>query len=545
MTTTQQDGRLALRLLKTLAPLKGRMAVSILLRLVSQGTGILLLAWGAWVVGQVLVRGTWEPLPTVGLLLGLGLLKAVSRYGEQVAGHSVAFETLAVLREKAYATLARLAPGLRGLPSSGELLARLVPDIDRIEVFYAHTVGPVSAALVLGTAITVTAGMISGPAAAVLGCGYFAVAFGIPLASYLRTRQVGASVRSEKGLLSSQVAAAFRGAEDLFWARGDQQILQKIDSQTDRILSSQRAAAWVAGAKDGFGDLVIGLTLVGLVFCSFGLSVDVRCLLVALGAGAFGSALAVGRAFDDLPETAASARRLFEIFDREPEVRYPDRGALWSGRPLGLRLDKVTFGYHEIPVVENQSFELVAGSRVVLLGPSGRGKSTLVKLIAREFDPWSGQIILGGRPLAEWPEAELRRAIVVLNQDTFVLDSTVGENITTFRPDVSLTNIETSLEALGLWRDGAGRLDRATGPRGRFLSGGERKRLVLARALAERPGLLILDEAFSNLDASARALVRSLVLESAKGITVVEVSHEPHDADGADLVLELRATIPV
>jgi len=530
------------RLLATLAPLVGPITLSAVLRIVSQGLGIVLLALGGWTAGALVAGQTVDLVTLVVALVVLGIVKAIARYGEQVSGHGVAFETLALLRLRAFQALSRQAPVLPGGLSSGDIVSRLVADIDRLEVFYAHTIGPVVAAVVLGASIVVTAGLLGGTAVATtLGIGFFLVAFGVPTLAFWGTRGAGAAVRRGKGRLAAVVSAFLRGAEDLYWSQADAKALGRVEAAGEGVFGQQARAATMAGLKDGATDLVISATLLGLVFLVAGLPAASIGALVALAAGAFAPALSVGRAYDDLPETASSARRLFEILDTPPSVTYPetaDSGAVGNG-PLGLEFQNVSFGWDK-PLFHHLDLSLPPGVRVCVLGPSGGGKTSLAKLMVRFFDPLSGTISLGGIDLRQWPQADLRRRIVYLDQESFVLDGTVGDNLDTFKPGLDPHQWEQTLDAVGLWSGAAGRLERPMGPRGRLISGGERKRLTLARALGGTPGLVVLDEAFNNLDAKTRRLVRTHVLEAAKGLTIVEVTHEEADAQRADVVLWVR-----
>lgn len=537
MSTFFSEVSLAARLLATLGPLGPQIVLSATLRIVSQGLGIVLLVLGGGAVGMAVSGQGVDVLPFAGLMVALGAVKAVARYGEQVSGHGVAFETLALLRTQAFQALKRQAPATPQGLSSGELVSRLVADIDRIEVFYAHTIGPVCAALVLGTAATFAAGWLGGPPAALaVGLGFVLTAFGIPLVAYRYTREAGAAVRDQKGRLSSLVASALRGSEDLYWAQADHRVADRVTAAGDLVMAQQRSAAGVAGLKDGLTDLVISVTLVSLVLAS-AVGMPALGALVCLAAGAFGPALAVGRAFDDLPETSASARRLFALLDAPVALVYPPGGADLPPGPLGLAFRSVRLGYDGADVLRGATFAIAPGSRVTVLGPSGGGKTTLARLAVRFLDPSAGTVLLGGRDARDWPEADLRRQVIYLDQDAFVLDGTVGDNLTLFRPGVSPAEWELRLDEVDLWTGAPGRTSRAAGPRGRLLSGGERKRLALARALGGAPGLLVLDEAFSNLDHRTRQSVRQRVLEAAAGLTIVEVTHDPADAEGSDLVL--------
>lgn len=553
------------RLLAFLLPLAWPMALSAALRVAAQGAGIALLCLAAAGLGRVAEGSGPGGSETIWAMAGglalLGALKAVTRYAEQVSGHGVAFRILAAMRAKAFESLERLAPAYPESDRSGELVARLIGDVDRIEVFYAHAVGPFVAALALGAGSCAAAYAIGGPragplAALVLGAAFLLAGFLLPYAAYRLSAVHGARARTARAAMRASAAESLRGAEELYALGAAGRKADELDRLGSELAAAQRALAMLSGLKDAAVDLVISAAVLLFAFLAAGagLGAPAAFALVALAAGAFAPALALGRTFDDLPETIAAAGRYFALLDKEPAVSFVEAtsNALGSGgdsrglegtspRGLALSFRDVRFSYDGSPFALGPvSLELPAGTHCVVSGPSGGGKSTLARLAARFHDPRSGAVFVGGRRLDELSEAELRASVAYIGQDAFLFDATVRDALILAAPKASDGELAAALDSIGFLSGQAGRLDRRVGARGSALSGGERKRLAAARAIVGGAPVVVLDEAFSNLDAATRSRARAAVLGALRGRTVLEISHEPEDALEADTAATMR-----
>jgi len=558
------------RLLGFLRPLALPMTLSALLRVATQGAGIALLCLAAAWLGGLAEEASGRAgaaLPPLAAMAGglalLGAFKAVVRYAEQVSGHGVAFRILATMRARAFTALERLAPAFPESDRSGEVVARLIGDVDRIEVFYAHAVGPFVAALVLGAASSVAAGLIAGPelgglAAAIIGLAFMLAGFIVPCAAYRLSSVHGARARALRSAMRATAAESLRGAEELYALGAAGRKADELARLGDELAAAQRSLAAFSGRKDAAIDILVSLAVIAcaLLGSRYGLGGARSFALVALAASAFAPALALGRTFDDLPETSAAAGRYFALLDREPAVRFTEpasapsepvaasRATVSDGpgaagaRPTGLelRLDEVAFSYGGSPFsLGPVSLTLAAGTHCVISGPSGGGKSTLARLAARFHDPRAGTVRVGGQRLQELSEAELRASIAYIGQDAFLFDASVRDALSLAAPGAGDSELEAALDGVGFWPGRPDRLERRVGARGAALSGGERKRLAAARAIYCGAPIVILDEAFSNLDAATRAQARASVLAALRGRTVLEISHEPEDARAADM----------
>ncbi|KAB1661490.1 ABC transporter ATP-binding protein [Pseudoclavibacter sp. CFCC 13796] len=531
---------------------RGSLAGSFALRLVSQATGIAAVVAGVLLVaasarGQVSV---W----TVGLvLIGLALVKGLTRYGEQYLGHRVAFILLARLRVRFFASLLPQAPAVTSRSGSGDLLSRAGRDIDRLEVFFAHTIVPAVSAVIVSVGVVFAQWLLTGwPAAVVVAVGLL-LAFGcagLGLRGEAQTASEGARLDG----LSAQFAA------ETMHALPDLRGLHAIDRRLGRWHQLNRRHADIMCAEQRLGrtrralvTLVWLLTVLASVLVSAADSHGGGLLQEPLGAALAGAALAFS-AFA-APESVvgfvnewravqAAALRVQATITREPEVTFAaeetpessvaaadsgDRGAAAVIGPLVYRHEAVG-GAHGPQVRVPEPISIEAGSHVLVEGSSGSGKSTLVDLLARVHDPDSGSVQIAGRDLRELSRAELVRTVAVVDQSTFLFDASIAENLRIARPDASDDDLREVCATVGLGafvdsqRQGIRtRLGRGRGCVG--LSGGQAQRLGLARALLAETPVLLADEVTSQLDARTADYIRRVVLDPASGRTVLWVSH--------------------
>lgn len=561
------------RLLGMAAELWPSLAASASLRVANQGLGMAIAATAAGAVGALAGgAGAAGGLGAMALALTvMALVKAVCRYAEQVLGHGFAFALLARMRSRAYLAMRRLAPAWPERELSGEVVSRVTADIDRVEVFYAHTIGPAIAyALLSPTATLALAAFAGTAAAAALAAGLLLVGLVLPYAAYRAGRPAGDALRRGQAAVQAALQENLRAGEDLrqLGARGLR--LGELAALEEGSARAEDGLARIAAAKDLAVELCLALALLGVAVLSRGRGLGPAAAALALAASSFAPALGLGRAFDDLPETMASSERYFELIDSPPAVTFAPGGSAESrlgrarpaaepgapdGTPRGLEarpaaladsppapaylLCGLSFERGGRPVLSGLDLSVHPGERVCVMGPSGSGKSTLLKLMARFYDPAAGSVELFGRPLRAWPEAELRAAVSWLDQAPFFFEGSVRDNLRLLLPGLPEARLTEALELVRFLPGEAGRLDRILGPRGSGLSGGERKRLALARVLLRGSPVVLLDEAFSALDRAGRAEIRSLAFELLKGKTVIECTHEPEDQDGADRTLRL------
>jgi len=498
--------------------------------------------------GYLIARAAEQP-PILSLTVAIALVRffalarPLARYLERLASHDLAFRVLGRVRVRTYERMEPLAPAqLEGF-RRGDLLSRMVSDIDALQNLHLRGIGPPLVAGVAGvTAVAVTAALL--PAAAlVLAAGLLAAGVLVPLIAGRLARRTGRRHSEARGALSSELVELLQAAPEIVvYGQEDARLarLSKTDQELTRI---GRRNALAAGVAEGLSLLVVGLTVTGVLALAVSAHAEGaldRTLIAALSLLALASFEAVqplAAAGRELTVTVAAGQRVLELVDREPVVKDPVTPAP-PPESFDLQLEDVRARYapEERAPIDGASLRLDTGARVALVGASGEGKSTIANLLVRFLDPEGGRVLLGGRELSCYRQEDVRRAVAVCGQNAHIFSTTIVENVRLARPDASDANIEQALRAARLWDwvttlpDGWNTL---VGEEGRELSGGQRQRLAVARALLADARVLVLDEPTAHLDTdTARALVED-VFAAADGRSVLLMTHRQ---EGLDLV---------
>jgi len=475
--------------------------------------------------------------------------RAASRYAERLVSHDVTFRLLAELRTRFYRRLAPLAPARLLRYRSGDLLSRIVKDVEELQNIYLRTFSPVAVALAV-CAIASLVLFTFDPAIAFVALGFLtATGIGVPLLVRMLSRGLGWRQLQLRAELDARIVDDIQGVQDVLAFGREGRERHEVSALNSKLGRVQRRMALVTGLQNALGDLMMNLALVGVLIIAIPLVAagemdGVFLAFVALvGLGSFEAVAPLGSAFQVLGRSVGAGERLFEISDSEPRVTDPLEPL--SPPPHGrLALDRVTFRYEDdgSPALRDVSFVLRPGSRVAVVGPSGSGKSTLVGLILRFWDPDSGEIHLGGRDVRCYAQEDLRSRIGVVSQDTHVFNDTVRNNLLLADPeadDVALHRVMKEVHLAGLVEGLPGGLDGYVGEQGQQLSGGERQRLAVARALLKDAPLLVLDEVTANLDTVTERELLGTIRELMRGRTTLQITHRLVEMESMDEILVL------
>ncbi|MFE9042917.1 thiol reductant ABC exporter subunit CydD [Streptomyces sp. NPDC007818] len=531
--------------------LKGRMGLALLLGSLALGSAVGLMAVSGWLIS----RASEQP-PVLHLMVAVtatrafGIGRAVFRYAERLVSHDAVLRMLAELRVSVYARLERIAPAGLRRARRGDLLARLVHDVDALQDYWLRWLLPAGAALVVGLgAVGFTAWLLP-EAGAVLAVGLLVAGVLVPPLSAALARRAERRLAPARGVLATAVADPLRGCAELTVAGVLRDRLDRARA-ADRTLTgiaSRQSAAAALGA--GLSAVVCGLTVVAAAFVGAQAVRDGRLDGVALAVVVL-TPLAAFEAVTGLPlavqyrqRVKHSAERVFEVLDAPAPVHEPAVAAAPPAGPFPLELAGLSARHagQDRPALDGFTLTLDAGRRVAVVGASGSGKTTLAQVLLRFLDAERGTYRLGGVAAAELDGDDVRRLVGLCAQDAHLFDSSVRENLRLARTDASDEELREALRRARLldWADRLpDGLDTLVGEHGSKLSGGQRQRLALARALLADFPVLVLDEPAEHLDlATADALTDDL-LRATEGRTTVLITHRLRGLDAVDEVVVL------
>lgn len=541
-------------LLSLTRPVHGPLALSTLCRAAGQVADIGLFAVATY--GMVAAVSSGGGAGFLWLVALLALLKAGLRYLEQFTGHYVAFRALELLRTRVFASLWPKAPGIMARSRSGDMVASLTRDIDRIEVVYAHTVAPVVCAYVLTPAAMLVGGAVLGWSAMALPVVATALALAvIPYAGTRRAIDATTAQLAARADLAAHVTDSLYGLEDVLVFGRTADRMEETAALGAKVASSGSLPAWVAGLRRGANILAAGMSAAWII--AAGLS-DPTISLPLAAAGAVAALRvwegpqALEDAASSLDASLAAARRIYTLA-HAPQPCPDGSGILMPERGLSVEFDDVRYTYpeREREVLRGVSLRIPAGSHTVLAGRSGSGKSTLVHLVERYDDPTSGTVRIGGIPTTDLKVASLHSCVVGVSQKSQIVAGTIADNLRLGVPSATEVELWRALAVAGLEGDvramPEGLATRVGGgtshgrPTGYALSGGQVQRLCLARAVLMRPAVLILDEFAAALNRELEAGIRANLRAALPDATIIEVSHRLDAVHEADTVAVLSS----
>ena len=550
----QAGARPLLRLLLLARPVRGRLLLAVLASAAATGCGVALLG----VSGFLLARASQHPsiLAITGAVVAVRAFsvgRGVFRYLERLTSHDVAFRVLAGLRVRVYRRLERLAPaGLREF-RSGDLLARLVSDVNTTQELFLRGVGPPLAALVVAAGAVVAVWLlVAAPAGIMLAAGMTAGGVLVPWLAFARARRASRRTAAARGEFSASLADVLAGAAELHAFGACDDALAGLAAADRDLTTLARTSGSGEGVGVGLGTAVAGVTvwavlLLGVAAVAAGpLSRVPLAAAVLTALAAFEAVAPLPTAAISLGQAATAAGRVAAVLDAPEPVTDPADPLPPPAGPLRVTLRDVRVRYHPAQpfALDGIDLDLWAGRRVALIGPSGAGKSTVAGLLLRFCELSGGSATLCGADLARYRADDVRTVIGGCPQDPHIFDATIRENIQLGRPgatDQELTGAAAAARLLPWIRALPQSWDTPVGAHGAAVSGGERQRIALARALLADPVLLILDEPTAHLDrATGRALTADL-LAVTRGRATLLITHELDGLEEVDEIVVLDA----
>lgn len=588
------------RLLKEARPLAGLMAAASTAGTIGHLSATFLPVFGIIAAFALTGNPVWGMgvAPAVIMMIICALLRGITRYIEQYLNHNVAFHLLALFRSKAFAALRRLAPAKLAGKGKGNLIAMLTTDVELLEIFFAHTISPVAIAVTSTIIYTIVAAALSPWMALALIAAHLVIGILVPRFFATGVRNLGPAIRGAAGELDDVILDDMRGLDEIIrFGRGEERA-QAIEDRTHALWKDHAKLSKVNGRFTGISGLLVAVltaaSVAVAIACAGANPQSIPALIAAfvLFAGSFGPTLALAALPANLTQTFASASRLFGLMDEVPAVT--ENGTVVPQEYMGMRLDDVTFAYAgEREVLSDFSLDVPQHGVLGIQGPSGRGKSTMLKLLLRYWDPQRGQVTLSGTPLPEVDVHARRRIQAMMSQETHLFDGSIRDNllIALSESEVEAANVAGNgevgaktvdsrqqrlaaqsaegdavqvaaadgldarlrqalakasvLDLIDSLPDG---LDTQVGELGDRLSEGERQRIGLARVFLRNADLVLFDEPTSRLDALNEAIILRSIhamavgeqhADKERGAAVVLVSHRESAMRIADAVLNL------
>ncbi|MFH9367230.1 thiol reductant ABC exporter subunit CydD [Streptomyces anulatus] len=551
--TGTRPGRVLARVREAAGAQRGRLTLALLLGSLAVGSAVGLMAVSGWLIS----RASEEP-PVMYLMMAVtatrafGIGRAVFRYAERLVSHDAVLKLLADLRVSVYRGLERIAPGGLRTTRRGDLLSRLVADVDALQDYWLRWLLPVGTAVVVGSAAAGFTGWLLPEAGVILAVGLLVAGVGVPLVSGACARRTERQLAPARAALATRVTDLLGATAELTVAGAlpaRQTRLRAADTLLTRIASRAAAATALGG---GLSALVCGLTVVAAATVAVPAVQDGRLSGVALAVVVL-TPLAAFEAVTGLPlavqyrqRVARSAERVFEVLDAPVPVREPEAPAEEPASPFPLEVRGLSARYpgarHD--ALASLDLTLTRGRRIAVVGPSGSGKTTLAQVLLRFLDASSGTYRLGGVEASALDSDTVRRSVGLCAQDAHVFDSSIRENLRLARPGATDAELRDALSRARLldWvLDLPEELDTPVGEHGARLSGGQRQRLALARALLADFPVLVLDEPAEHLDLPTADALTADLLAATRGCATVLITHRLTGLDTVDEVLVLDA----
>lgn len=541
-TTLQVFGKLLL----LVKPLMGYMSIAVL-------TGVL----GFLSASFITIMGGYALLHVVGMypdltlkmvfitIAILAVLRGVLHYIEHACNHYIAFKLLALIRDKVFASLRKLAPAKLEGADKGNLIAIVTSDIELLEIFFAHTISPICIATIMVAIMTTFIGQYSVILGAIAFLAYIVVGVILPIIASRLTKTIGEKQRQEFGDMNTYYLDSIRGIKEIKQFRCGEKRIASINQRTSEMEKTAGRMKAYTGITTGIiHTCVLGFStaifLVSTILYTNG-TIPLEGVVIATFAlfSSFGPVIALANLGTGLAQTIACGNRILDILEEVPKVEDVVDGV--NSDTSKVRLHKVDFAYEEEQILEKLSLNIEAGKITGIMGRSGSGKSTILKLIMRFWDVDSGEVLLGNKDVKEISTKHLRKNQSFVTQETHLFHESIEANIKIGKLDATREEVIEACRKASIHEfimSLPDQYETQVGELGDTLSGGERQRIGLARAFLHDGNCLLLDEPTSNLDSLNEAVILK-ALENDKERTTILVSHRKSTMTVADKVIDI------
>ena len=531
------------RLVGLVKPLTGYMILAITMGLIGHLCAAFITIFGGFAVLHVLGLDSGLSLTVIFIcLVVFALVRGFLRYAEQACNHFIAFKLLALIRDKVFGALRRLAPAKLEGKDKGNLISIITSDIELLEVFYAHTISPICIASLFCVVMVVFIGSYHTALGMLALAAYVTVGVVIPLVTSKRSGDTGMKFRSKSGALSSFVLDSLRGlSETIQYGQGAKR-MEDMNAMTENLSKDEEKMKRTAGRNTAVTNtaiLVFDLAMLFLSASLCGFEGTLICTLALMSS--FGPVVALAALGSTLQNTFAAGNRVLDILDEAPVV--DEVSGQTETAFHGASAEHVTFSYGEETILDDFSVTIPENRIIGIVGRSGSGKSTLLKLFMRFWKVQEGEVKISGRNVDEINTSNLRCLESFVTQETHLFHDSIRSNLRIAKLDATDEEIVAACKKASI-HDFIMSLPRGydtpVGELGDTLSGGERQRLGLARAFLHDAPFMLLDEPTSNLDSLNEAVILKSLHQERSGRTVILVSHRKSTMGIADTVYSVE-----
>ena len=535
-----------MKLITLVKPLIGFMFLAIIAGVIGNLAAIFIPAYSSYVIANIVSRADQINLNmSFILLIVLAISRGFLRYVEQLCNHFIAFKLLAIIRNKVFRALRRLAPAKLEGKEKGNLISLITSDIELLEVFYAHTISPIFIAFVTSVIVVSILFSYSVKAAIFAMISYLIVGLFLPIFSSKSGKKEGLELRNEFADLNSYLLDSLRGMKEVIQYSYGEKRLDYIDETTVKLNRKQERIKVFEAQNRGFTTSIVallGLIMFVIMKNEMVAIFDINKLIVVtvLFMSSFGPVIALSSLSANLRSTFASGDRVLNILEEKPQVLevYDQNKTYFSD----LKIEDITFSYNDEIILNDFNLSLENGEKLAIFGKSGSGKSTLLKLIMRFWDVDKGEIKISGRNIKQVNTKDLRDIENYMTQETYLFQGSILENIKIAKKDASLNEVIEACKKASIHdficslKDG---YETNVGELGEKLSSGEKQRIGLARVFLHDAPLYILDEPTSNLDALNEGIILNAISKE-ENKSMLIVSHRKSALNIADKTIEIK-----
>lgn len=535
-----------MKLITLVKPLIGFMFLAIIAGVIGNLAAIFIPAYSSYVIANIVSRADQINLNmSFILLIVLAISRGFLRYVEQLCNHFIAFKLLAIIRNKVFRALRRLAPAKLEGKEKGNLISLITIDIELLEVFYAHTISPIFIAFITSVIVVSILFTYSVKAAIFAMISYLIVGLFLPIFSSKSGKKEGLELRNEFADLNSYLLDSLRGMKEVIQYSYGEKRLDYIDQTTVKLNRKQERIKVFEAQNRGFTTSIVallGLIMFVIMKNEMVAIFDINKLIVVtvLFMSSFGPVIALSSLSANLRSTFASGDRVLNILEEKPQVLevYDQNKTYFSD----LKIKDITFSYNDEIILNDFNLSLENGEKLAIFGKSGSGKSTLLKLIMRFWDVDKGEIKISDRNIKQVNTKDLRDIENYMTQETYLFQGSILENIKIAKKDASLNEVIEACKKASIHdficslKDG---YETNVGELGEKLSSGEKQRIGLARVFLHDAPLYILDEPTSNLDALNEGIILNAILKE-ENKSMLIVSHRKSALNIADKTIEIK-----